>query len=331
MEIDFFSVLVSVLSLVVLIIPGFLLVKLKVLNQSADKIVSGIVLYVCQPMLMIMSLQKQLDKSFIKNILIVAGLAIVLHAIIIALMYLVVRSKSKDVKLNCVRFASCFANVGYMGIPFLQTLFKDNLAVQGEILIYCAIIIAVFNLITWSIGVYMISGDKKDINIKKAFLNPTSIAVYIGLAYFLVVGKPIATLGAVGSNLNLFLSKMMGSMQFLADMVTPLSMMVIGIKLASMNVKELFVEKWAYVTSVFKLIVFPLITILVVAFLPVSQIVKYVLFFTLAMPSASNTVLFSVSFGGDGKVASIFVLLSTILSVVTIPLMFLVINGVFGI
>ena len=230
-----------------------------------------------------------------------------------------------------LRLLTIFGNVGYMGIPFLQTLFKNSPAVQSEILIYCAIVIAAFNLMTFSVGVIIISGDKKNVSLRKAFLNPTSISVYLGLFLFLVVGKPIATFGAEGSALNLFLSKMMASFQMLGDMVTPLSMTVIGIKLASVTPRKLFLDKWAYVSCFNKLIIMPLIAILIVAFLPIGQVVKYALFFTMAMPSATITAMFAVQFDSDGEFASTTVLLTTALSVLTIPLMFLVINGLFGI
>ena len=75
----------------------------------------------------------------------------------------------------------------------------------------------------------------------------------------------------------------------------------------------------------------PLVAILTVAFLPIDTTVQYAVFFLLAMPAATSTAMFAVKFGGDGDFASVAVLLSTILSVITIPLMFLVISGVFGI
>jgi predicted permease len=121
------------------------------------------------------------------------------------------------------------------------------------------------------------------------------------------------------------------SINFLAEMVTPLAMTVLGMRIARVNVKQLFTDKWAYVNVVNKLFIMGIITILVVAWLPVSTVVKYTLFFLLSMPSANNTVLFAVNFGGDSESGSIFVLLSTLLSILTIPLMFLVMNGVFGI
>ena len=331
MEIDFISVLITVFSLVLFIVPGFLLAKIGILKEGADKALTGLVINVSQPLLMFMSLQKYFDKAILTNVIVVFFATIVIHFIMIGLICLVIRNKDKRAKLNVVKFASVFGNVGFMGIPFLQNLFKNNPEVQSEILIYCAIVIAAFNLMCFSVGVLLASGDKKNVSFKKAFLNPTSISVYVGLFLFLVVGKPIATLGGEGTTLNLFLSKIMSSLQMLGDMVTPLSMIVIGIKLASVTPRKLFLDKWAYVTCLNKLIIMPLITILIVGFLPVNQVLKYAVFFTLAMPSAAITTMFAVQYDTDGEFASSAVLLTTAMSILTIPIMFLVINGVFGI
>ena len=331
MEVDFLNVLITVLSLVIFIVPGFLLAKLKIFKEGADKALTGLVINVSQPLLMFMSLQKYFDKSILSNVLVVFVATVIIHFVMIGLLSIVLRNKDRVKKINVVKFASIFGNVGFMGIPFLQTLFKNNPSVQSEILIYCAIVIAAFNLMTFSVGVLIISGDKKNVSFKKAFLNPTSISVYVGLFLFLVVGRPIASFGAEGSNLNLFLTKIMNSLQMLGDMVTPLSMIVIGIKLAATSPKKLFLDKWAYVSCLDKLIIMPLVAILVVGFLPVNQVLKYAVFFTMAMPSAAITTMFSVQFDSDGEFASSAVLLTTAMSIITIPLMFLVINGLFGI
>ena len=104
-------------------------------------------------------------------------------------------------------------------------------------------------------------------------------------------------------------------------------MIVIGIRLANVNLKQLFLDKSAYISAFFKLVVMSLVAISVVAILPVDVTVKYAIFFLLSMPSATNTAMFAVKFGGDGDFASVCVLLSTALSVITIPLLYLMVSG----
>ena len=316
-------------------IPGFLLAKTKLFGEKADAVLSALVLYGCQPMLMITSFQKTAFRKEIGlNMLIVAGLAIVVHLIMIAVVYLVVRGKTQDEQLiakrNCVRFGSVFSNCGYMGLPFLQALFGKG-DMGNEIIIYGGIVIAIFNFFNWTVGVYMMTGNKKEISLKKVLLNPTIIAIFVGLILFFAVQKPIVEVAVEGSMIDAVLTKIMTAVGYLGEMVTPLAMIVIGVKLANQNLKNIFLDKYAYLNAFLKLIVMSLVCMLVTAFLPIDTVVKYAIFFCLSMPSATSTTLFAVRFGGDGNSASVFVLLSTLLSIISIPLMFLVYSGLFGV
>lgn len=330
MNIDFITVLISVLSLMILAVPGFLLVKTKLISESASGAISSIVLYGCQPVLVFMSFQEYYSSSIALNILIVLGLAFLIHFIMFALMALVFPNKNDDRRIRVVKYASCFSNCGFMGLPFLQMLFSGT-SYQGEIVIYAATIIAVFNILNWTAGVFMITKDKKNVAIKKIVFNPTLIAVVLGFLYFFIVKKPIVGLVEGGTTFHNALVKIMGSVDTISDMVTPLSLTVIGMRLATMNIKQLFMDKWAYVVCVFKLVIMSLVTMLIVSFLPVSISIKYVLFFLFSMPSATSSALFAVKFGGDGDTASVCVLLTTMLCILTIPLMFLLFSGVFGV
>lgn len=328
MSLSFLDVLLTVLSLVILMIPGFIFAKTKLLGETGDKVLSNLVLYGCQPMLMIVGFQKTGYRSDIAvNMLIVLGLALAVHLIMIGIVYLVVKNKDGDAKRGVVKFASVFSNCGYMGIPFLTTLFSGT-DFLGELLIYGSVVIAVFNVLNWSLGVFMITNNKKDMSLKKIILNPVIICIIIGMITFFAVQTPLVDLASEGSIIDKLLTLLMKGVNFLAEMVTPLSMIVIGMRLANVKLKALFLDKWAYLTSLLKLIVMSLVSMFVVGFLPISETIKYAVFFALSMPSATGTVMFAVRFGGDGDSASVFVLLSTVLSVITIPLMFLLFNGV---
>lgn len=321
---SFFDVLITVFFLLILMLPGFILSKTKMLKENADSVLSVLVLYVCQPALVFMAFQKtSYSPTLALNMLIVAGLSLAVHLIAILIFSFVFKNKNQSSKINCLKFASVFGNCGYMGLPFLQSLFST-----GEVLVYGGVVISIFNLLTWSVGIYMMTGDKKQINIKNALINPTVLALIAGVIVFFTVKTPIADLAAEGSALDKILEGFNKSVNFLAEMVTPLAMTVIGVKLAKISLKQLFLDKWAYVVAFNKLILVSVITVLAVAFLPVEENVKYTLFFLLSMPSATSTVLFAVRFNGDSKSGSVFVLLTTILSVLTIPLMFLIMQSI---
>lgn len=327
----FSDVLITVFFLLILMLPGFILAKTKMLNENADSVMSVLVLYVCQPALVFMAFQKtDFSPRLATNMLIVFGLAMAVHLISILIFSLIFRNKENSKKINCLKFASVFGNCGYMGLPFLQSLFGAT-TMSGEVLIYGGVVISAFNFLTWSLGVYIMTGDKKQINVKNALINPTVIALILGILVFFIAKVQLVNIAPSKSFLDKSIEGLIKSINFLAEMVTPLAMTVIGVKLAKVNLKQLFLDKWAYVASFNKLIIVSILTMLLVAFLPIDNVVKYALFFLLSMPSATNTVLFAVRFGGDAQTGSVFVLLSTLLSIITIPLMFLVMNGVFAI
>ncbi len=322
MQISFIDVLITVASLVVLAVPGFILVKAKMLPEKAAETVSTIVLYVCQTAMVFLGFQNyEFNPSIGLNMLYVFGLTLVVHFAMIVIVSCFVKGK-EEAKIKAVRYGSVFGNCGYMGFPLLAMLF-GNTSQFGEIMIYAAVVITVWNLLNWTVGVYMITGDKKQISFKKIIFNPVIIAVVLGFLVFVISKKPIVDWAAQGSTLDAVLEKLISSVEFFSNAVTPLSMTVIGMRLANIKFKQLFTEKLAYLHCALKLVLMGIIAVLVVSFIPVSQAVKYTIFFTMAMPAATSTTLFTVKFGGDSEFASVCVLLSTILSIVTIPLMFL--------
>lgn len=332
MKIEFIDVLITVVFLLALALPGFIFAKLKLLPDKTAQALSTIVLYCCQSVLVITSFQKRAFEPAIGlNLLWVVLLSTAVHMLMFLILKLVFIKKSTESKIKVVKYAGVFSNCGFMGFPFLQSLFNDNAALLAEIMIYGAAVIAVFNVLNWTFGVYIMTGNRKLVSAKKILLNPVIISVAIGLLLFFVLPRPLADLAANGTVADKILTKLMQSLNYIAEMVTPVSMIVVGIRLANVNVKQLFMDKWAYVSAFFKLIVMPLIAILAVAFLTVANTVKYTVFFLLSMPAATGTAMFAVKFNSDSDFASVCVLLSTILSVITIPLLFLLINGVFGI
>jgi predicted permease len=264
------------------------------------------------------------------NMLLVAGIAIAAHLLMFVLVKFLFIKWQDDDKVKLVKYMSVFSNCGFMGLPFLQSLFTDS-ALQAELVVYCAVVLAIFNILNWTFGVYIITKDKKQIAAKKVLLNPVILAVIISLVVFLTLQKPLLELTVVGTVGHKLVTKLMTSLHFLSNMVTPLSMFVIGIRLANIDWKQLLTDKWAYIATVVKLIVMSLITMFVVAYLPIDSAIKYTVFFLLSMPSATSGAMMAVQFGKDSDFASIGVVLSTICSIVTLPLMYLFMNAVLGV
>ncbi|MBQ9485340.1 MAG: AEC family transporter [Clostridia bacterium] len=330
MNVSFFDVLITVIFLILLALPGFIFAKLKMLPEKASEAFSVLVLYGCQPVLIITSFQsKEYIPEIGLNMLYVMLLAVAVHLTVFAVLKLLFIKRSADDKIKIVKYAGAFSNCGFMGFPFLQSLFTGE--TLAEVMLYGAVVVAVFNVLTWTFGVYIMTGDLNNVSVKKIALNPVIISVVIGFLLFVLVKKPIVSLAAEGTAAYSVLSKLMQSLNFIADMVTPLSMTVIGIKLANVGLKQLFFDGQAYLAAALKLLLMPALTMLITVFLPISAAIKYTLFFLLAMPSATSTAMFAVKFGKDGDFASVCVLLSTLLSVLTIPPLYLFMSGVLGV
>ena len=329
--IDFFDVFITVVFLLILAVPGFIFAKTKMFPKTASETLSVIVLYGCQPILIITSFQGcAYDPNIALNMLVVAGIALAAHLIMFAIVKFAFIRWQADDKVKLVKYLSVFSNCGFMGLPFLQSLFTDA-SLQAELVIYCAVVLAIFNILNWTFGVYILTEDKKEISVKKVLLNPVILSVLFSLILFFTLQKPVVELVAEGTVGYKILSKLMASLTFLSNMVTPLSMFVIGIRLANINFKQLLADKWAYIATAVKLIGMSFVVMFLVAYLPIASTIKYTIFFLLSMPSATSGAMMAVKYGKDGDFASIGVVLSTICSIVSLPLLYLFMNVVLGI
>ena len=329
--VEFSDVLITVIFLLALAVPGFIFAKLKMFSKTASETLSTIVLYGCQPVLIVTSFQGcAYDTDIAINMLITAGLALVAHLLMIAIVKLVFLKREKDDKVKLVKYLSVFSNCGFMGLPFLQSLFSGG-EVQSELIIYCAVVLTIFTVLNWTFGAYMLTGDKKQISAKKILLNPVIIAIILSLILFFTLQKPFVELVEEGTVWHTVMTKFMGSLNYISNMVTPLSMIVIGIRLANIRFKHLITDKWAYVATGMKLVVMSFVTMLLVAYLPIASTIKYTLFFLLSMPSAASGAMMAVQYGKDSDFASVGVVMSTIFSIATLPLLYLFMNGVLGV
>ena len=329
--IRFFDVFLTVTFLLVLAIPGFIFAKTKMFPKSASETLTVIVLYGCQPILIFTSFQGcAFNPSIAVNMLIVAGIAIATHLMMFLIVKLAFIKWQAVEKVKLVKYLSVFSKCGFMGLPFLQSLFTDA-SLQAELVIYCAVILAVFNILNWTFGVYIITGDKKEISAKKVLLNPVIIAVVLSLAVFFIMQKPLVEMAAAGTIAYKLLTKMMSTLNFLSNMVTPLAMFVIGVRLANVDFKAIFTDKWAYVATMTKLLVMSFVTMFLVAYLPIASTIKYTIFFLLSMPSATSGAMMAVQYGKDSDFASVGVVLSTIFSIASLPLMYLFMSEILGV
>lgn len=306
----FWIMLRNVLVFVALAIPGFLLVKTKKLNASGSAALSALLTYVGMPFLVLSgTLKISFTGEFIKKLLI----AIVLCAAFIFLLFflsmLLCKGEPERKKRGMMQFCTIFSNTGFLGIPLASAVFGAD----STELTYAIIFNIITNVFMFTLGVYLISGDKKTIQVKKVLLSPVLLGFIAGI---------ILNLIKIGD----YVPEVVTFSNHFSNVVTPLSMTVIGIKLGGISFKAIFTNLKTYYVSALKLIVMPVLVLAIALLLNYtvkigSDMVMGVLI-AFATPTAGLASTFSDQHDGDTEGAVSYTLGSTIFSVLTISLLY---------
>jgi len=286
-----------VLILFILIGVGFVCNKTKILTASALKEMTNFVLYIVTPCVIINSYQREFDKNMLRGLLITLAAAILSFAINILLTHLLVKNKDKR-REKTLRFGAVFSNCGYMSLPLQE-------AMLGEIgVFYGATYIAVFQIMLWTYGVILMSGSIKSISLKKIIINPGVLSTALGIVlYVFSISIPFTVLEPI---------------KYLAALNTPIPMVIVGYYLAQASLRLKGVS--AYVSLVLRLIVSPLIMIAILLCLGISGDIAIACTIAASAPVAAATTMFSEKFDGDTTLSATFVSITTILSIITMPL-----------
>ena len=311
-----FIMLKNVIIFVLLAVPGYLLVKGKLLGGKESATLSKLLTNVGMPFLILSStLKLEFSGEFTKSI-IVAG---VTGALFIVVMFLLsafmVPGESDTKRRGMMRFCMIFANNGFIGIPLARAVFGEASPVMAYLIIHNILM----NVLMFTLGVYLISGDKSTINMKKAVLNPVLISFIIGIILNLAgVSKVVPEVQTYATHFS--------------NIVTPLSMVILGMKLAGVEFGRLLSSGRMYYVSAMRLVVFPVLGVAIAYALQMIPALSLnadsvIAFFVgFAMPTAGLASAFSDQYNGDTDSAVIFTLGTTVLSVATIPVLYWVLR-----
>lgn len=288
----------NVIILFILIAVGFVCSKTKLLTGAAVKGMTDFVLYIVTPCVIIHSYLREFDRDMLGGLVITAVAALVSFGVNILLAHLLVRDKEKARK-KTLRFGAVFSNCGYMSLPLQSAL----LGAEG--VFYGATYIAVFQVVVWTYGVILMSGSVKDVSLKKIIINPGVIGTAIGIMVFVF-----------SIHIPFILSEPIG---YLAALNTPIPMVIVGFHLAGSSLKIRGAS--AYIAIALRLIVSPLLMLLGLHFFGVSGAVPVACVIAASAPVAANTTMFSEKFGGDTALSATMVSLTTLLSMMTMPVM----------
>lgn len=298
-----FSLIESIIVMFIMIMTGYILAKKKVIRTQDADVLSKLVLYVACPASIISSFQIQLTNENMMGFLISLIGGALFHALFIFLAWLL----GKKLKLSAIEKASMiYANAGNLIIPLV------TMVLGKEMVIYCSGTLIVTTILQWTHCRELISGIKAN-DWKKIMTNINIIAIITGILLFLF---------------NVQLPSVVGNaVSAMSSLLAPLSMFVVGIILSTANLKEVFMNKRAYMVCFFRLILFPLAAMAVFLLsgltkaAPNAPAILMVTMLAASAPSASTVAQFASLYHNDAQQASIINVMSVLLCIITIPLM----------
>ncbi len=315
---SFLAVAEKVGLLFLLIAVGFVCQRIKLLTEEANKCMADLVMYIVTPCVIINAFSATLYAksellNILKNIGIVAIAAVGMHLVMILVVCLVFRFKNED-RRRIMRFAGVFSNAGFVALPLAQALIDTPESHEGAL--YAAVFLAVFNILLWTWGLSDMQGKGSTLSWKKLVFNPGIIGVVVGL-FFFTSPLYIKFGDTAGISMPSLLSETLGAVSALN---LPLPMLMVGFYLGKADLREAFRDGWSYLCMLLRLLVFPLATLGVLYLLGVRGNPLTVLVIGACAPVGATATIFAAKFNRDTALSVRLVSLSTILSLVTMPL-----------
>lgn len=303
---DYSGIIDTMFKLFALMLLGYYLNKKGKFDSAINSKLSDFIVRVTAPALIISSVcsEQSGDKG---DIIKIVGIGVILYALLPILAIIITKLlRIKKDKQGVYQMLIIFSNVSFMSYPIVQSLYGDSA------IFYNTLLHMPFNILVFTYGVYLISnksGESSKINIKDV-INPGVLAAVIALIiYFADIKVP---------------SFMSTTFSFLGGITTPMSMIILGSVLGGYPIKELFSDKYIYIISVIKLIIMPVLAFLFANAVFTDPVIIGVATISMGMPAASMCVMLSVEYEDAVKTTSVGVFLTTILSLITIPALYII-------
>ncbi len=292
----------QIISLFLIMLVGYIMNKRKIIDEAANIRYTRLIINITLP--------AQIFKAFVSNqgivsnqeVISVFGISLFLFVVyaVLGILFLALTKVPKE-KRGMYLLMTMFGNVGFMGFPVIEAIYGE------EALIYAVIFNVIFNILIYSIGIMMVGSTASEarFDIKKLINMPFISALFSIVLYFAEIRIP---------------DVVMTSLDFLGNVTTPVAMLILGSTIAGMPVKELFDEWRIYLFTALRLVITPAVVIVLMHYLPVeSEIVKGCMIILSATPVATNSTMLAIEYGGDKALASKGVFFTTLLCMITIP------------
>lgn len=281
----------------VLIMIGYLLCRKKLITLQGSGEMGKILLNVVIPCVIINSFW--CERTAEKTASLVQGSVIAAVVMAVAVIISTLIYGLRD-GVSC--FSSAFSNAGFIGIPLVQAVLGSSAV------FYLSLMIVLVNFLQWTYGLYVLTGDKGKMKLSIVAKNPVVISVVAGVVIYLLNLPRFAFADTLISSIT--------------AVNTPVAMLVTGVYLAQSPLTDIISDRRTWMVSILRLLVIPAVSLLVMKLFPFgTQEMKVAIMIAAACPVGSNVSIFAQQVGASFRDATNQVCLSTILCLLTIPLM----------
>lgn len=290
-----------------LMLVGVLINRLHFMSAQTSSDLTNILLYIVSPCLIVQAFEQPYSGSRIEQFLLTGVGVLIAYVVYILIAKFTFRKVSDHNLKRTSMYGSIFSNAGFMGVPLASSLF-------GNTGVFFAVVsLAGFNIFNWTYGVSLFKKDPQDNNwrdgLKSALLNPNIIAIVVGFIMFVCSFR--------------FPSILNKTVSYVSSINTPLSMIVIGNSLANASFKKKDLSEPLWLALTLRNLIFPIIAIFILKFVGVKDVALMTTILMFACPTAGIVVLFTLQAHGNTAPGIALMSISTVISIATIPLVFL--------
>lgn len=289
----------QLLKMIFIMLIAVICFKIKLITQEGNRNLSNLLLMVINPCVILTVYQTDYEPRLVKGLLISFAAAFAAHFIGIMIARLFIPSKNNE-NYAIERFASVYSNCGFIGIPLI------NSVLGAEGVFYLTAYMTVFNLLAWTHGLTLLSKRFELKKIKEGLLSPMIISSFIAMIlFFAQIRIP---------------SVILDSMDYIADMNTPVAMLVAGFSLAQTDIRKILTNLRIYWISFIKLLAVPMVVLLFLWIFHVDYTIAYMTLIAAACPTSATTTMLCIRYHHNYQYASELFSFTTILSLITIPI-----------
>lgn len=301
----FLEMLGNVAVMLVYMLVGIFICRIGKATPAHAKSMSGLLIYMLGPMMVINSfLRIECTSEILIKIGMFFAATLIIQAMFFGILYAVFHRKYDEAKYRILTCASVLGNVGFFGIPVVSGIYPTEPIVSC----YCSIYVMSMNILVFTVGSFLITNDKKYVSVKSIIFNPTTVALAIALPLFIFKVKLIGTLD--------------DSVNLLGKMATPMCLIILGMRLSAVKPRDLFIRPFVYLTCLFKLVIYPLFVYACVKWIPdLDDIFKGCIIVLSAAPAGAIIESLSELYECEQELSANAVLMTTIFSILTVPLM----------